>query len=355
MAGRTATTIRKGGNPFGAHRVLLPRGGLPQPAQKIDNCMDYIYDNEILVDVDTLNIDSASFTQIKGEAGGDQEKIKSAILAIVAERGKMQNPVTGSGGMFIGRVAKIGPALAGRTDLKPGDKIASLVSLSLTPLKIESIIGIKKGTEQVNVKAKAVLFESGIYAKIPADMPEKLALAILDVAGAPAQTAKLVRPNQVVAIIGAGGKSGLLCAYEARKIAGVAGIVVGLEYSNEAVEKVREFGFCHEVIQANATDALDCYDKLMKATGGRLADVVINCVNIPNTEMASILMCKHEGMVYFFSMATSFTKAALGAEGAGKDITMLVGNGYTRHHADTTLNILRESPEIRAAYGRMYA
>ena len=341
----TSPEVRKDGNPFGSHRVLEPKGGLPQPAQRLDNSMDYLYDNEILVDVDTLNIDSASFTQIKAEAGGDEEKIKAKILAIVAERGKMQNPVTGSGGMFFGHVAALGPALAGKTDLKPGDKIASLVSLSLTPLKIEQIFGLKAGTEQVSVQAKAILFESGIYAKIPADIPEKLALAILDVAGAPAQTAKLVRPNQVVAIIGAGGKSGLLCAYEASKIAGVAGIVVGLEYSKEACDKVKEFGFCDHVIQANAT----------AATGGKLADVVINCVNIPNTEMASILMCAHEGTVYFFSMATSFTKAALGAEGVGKDIVMLVGNGYTRHHAETTLNILRESPVIRAAYEKLYA
>jgi L-erythro-3,5-diaminohexanoate dehydrogenase len=355
MTKPSSPEVRKDGNPFGSHRVLEPKGGLPQPALRIDNCTDYLYDNEILVDVDTLNIDSASFTQIKAEAGGDEEKIKAKILAIVGERGKMQNPVTGSGGMFFGHVAAVGPALAGKTDLKPGDKIASLVSLSLTPLKIEKIFGLKAGTEQVSVQAKAILFESGIYAKIPTDIPEKLALAILDVAGAPAQTAKLVRPNQVVAIIGAGGKSGLLCAYEASKIAGVAGIVVGLEYSKEACDKVKEFGFCDHVIQANATDALDCNAKLLAATGGKLADVVINCVNIPNTEMASILMCAHEGTVYFFSMATSFTKAALGAEGVGKDIVMLVGNGYTRHHAETTLNILRESPPIRKAYEKMYA
>ena len=349
MTKAASPEIRKDGNPFGAHRVLEPSGGLPQPAIRLDNGMDHIYDNEILVDVDTLNIDSASFTQIKAEAAGDEEKIKSSILSIVAERGKMQNPVTGSGGMFYGRVAMVGPAMEGKTDLKPGDKLASLVSLSLTPLKIEKILGLKKGTEQVNVQAKAILFESGIYAKIPTDMPEKLALAILDVAGAPAQTAKLVRPNQVVVIIGAGGKSGILCAYEASKIAGVAGIVVGLEYSREACDKVREFGFCDHVIQANATDALDCHKKMMEA------DVVINCVNIPNTEMASVLMCKDQGIVYFFSMATSFTKAALGAEGVGKDVTMLVGNGYTRHHAETTLNILRESPAIRAAYEKQFA
>ncbi|HAT72866.1 MAG TPA: L-erythro-3,5-diaminohexanoate dehydrogenase [Elusimicrobia bacterium] len=347
--------IIKNGNPFGAHRVIEPKGVLPQPATKISNDMDAIYDNEILVDVETLNIDSASFTQIKDSVKGDEEKIKAEILRIVGERGKMQNPVTGSGGMFIGKVARIGPALEGKIDLKEGDKIASLVSLSLTPLKIEEILGIKKGTEQVNVRAKAVLFESGIYAKLPADLPETLALAILDVAGAPAQVAKLVRPGHTVAIIGAAGKSGVLCAYEARRRAGVTGRVIGLEYSTEAVKRIKEYGFCHQAIQADAANAVDCYEKLSAATGGKLADIVINCVNVQNTEMASILMCKDEGTVYFFSMATSFTKSALGAEGVGKDINMIIGNGYTKGHAEITINILRESPVIRAAYEKLYA
>lgn len=347
--------ILKNGNPFGAHRVIEPKGVLPQPATKISNDMGSIYDNEILVDVETLNIDSASFTQIKDSVGGDEEKIKAEILSIVAQRGKMQNPVTGSGGMFIGKVAKIGPAIQNKIDLKEGDKIASLVSLSLTPLKIEKILGIKKGTEQVNVQAKAILFESGIYAKLPSDLPETLALAILDVAGAPAQVAKLVKPGHTVVIIGAAGKSGVLCAYEARRRAGPTGKVIGLEYSPEAVGKIEEYGFCHEAVRANATSAVDCYEKIAALTGGKLADIVINCVNVQNTEMASILMCKDEGTVYFFSMATSFTKAALGAEGVGKDINMIIGNGYTKGHADLTIDILRESPVIRAAYDKLYA
>ncbi|MFA6434158.1 MAG: zinc-binding dehydrogenase [Elusimicrobiales bacterium] len=347
--------IKKNGNPFGAHRVLEPEGVLPQPALKLDNCMDYIYDNEILVDVGTLNIDSASYTQIKEAANRDEARIKTEILRIVGEKGKMQNPVTGSGGMFIGRVAAIGPKLAGRIDLKVGDKIASLVSLSLTPLKIEKILGIKKGTEQVEVKAKAVLFASGLYAKLPKDLPETLALAVLDVAGAPAQVARLVKPGHTVAIIGAAGKSGVLCAYEAQRRAGITGRVIGIEHSDDAVKKIGEFGFCSAAFKADATDAVDCCEKLSAATGGDMADIVINCVNVQNTEMASILMCKDKGTVYFFSMATSFTKAALGAEGVGKDIDMIIGNGYTKGHAEITLNILRESPVIRKSYQKLYA
>lgn len=347
--------VKKGGNPFGSHRVIEPKGVLPQPALKIDNNMDYIYDNEIMLDVETLNIDSASFTQIKEATNRDEAKIKEMIQGIVGERGKMQNPVTGSGGMFLGRVAKIGPKLEGKIDLKVGDKVASLVSLSLTPLKIEKILGIKKGTEQVNVIAKAIIFESGIYAKIPKDMPEKLALAVLDVAGAPAQTAKLVRPGDTVVIIGAAGKSGVLCAYEAKRRAGVGGRIIGLTSSDNGLKNMKEYGFCDVSLKLSATNALECYEAINKETKGKLADVVINCVNISNTEMASILMCRDNGTVYFFTMATSFTKAALGAEGVGKDVNMIIGNGYTKDHAAITLNILRESPKIRKIYNKLYA
>ena len=78
-----------------------------------------------------------------------------------------------------------------------------------------------------------------------------------------------------------------------------------------------------------------------------MADLVINCVNVHGTEMASILATKDGGTVYFFSMATSFTAAALGAEGVGKDINMLIGNGYTRGHAAIALEVLRENPALR--------
>lgn len=182
----------KKGNAYGTHRVIEPKGVLPQPALKIDNNME-IYDNEILIDVKTLNIDSASFTQISKQAEGDVEKIKEIMMNIVKERGKHQNPVTGSGGMLIGVVEEIGPALEGKIDLKVGDKIATLVSLSLTPLRIDEILEVRKDIDQVDIKGKAILFESGLYAKLPDDIPENLALSVLDVAGAPAQTKNLLR------------------------------------------------------------------------------------------------------------------------------------------------------------------
>jgi L-erythro-3,5-diaminohexanoate dehydrogenase len=345
--------IMKKGNPYGTHRVLEPKGVLPQPALKIDNTME-IYDNEILIDVQTLNVDSASFTQIKDQAGGDEEKIKEIMKGIVAERGKHQNPVTGSGGMLIGTIKEIGPALKDR-DLKVGDKIATLVSLSLTPLVIEEIVGMRKDIDQVDIKGQAILFESGIYAKMPNDLPENLALSVLDVAGAPAQTAKLVKPGDTVLVIGGAGKSGMLCLYEAKKRAGITGKVICMAHRESSLEKVKKLKLADEYIVGEATDAVGVYEEVNKITNGELCDLVINCVSRPNCEMSSILSCKDDGTVYYFSMATSFTKAASGAEGVGKDVNMIIGNGYTKDHADISLQIMRESEGLRDLYQKIYA
>ncbi len=341
------------GSKYGTHRVVKPKGVLPQPAWKLDNNMDILYDNEILVEVFMLNIDAASFNQIKQEVGADEEKVAEKVMEIVGQRGKMHNPVTGSGGMLIGRVLKIGEALKDKVEVKLGDEIATLVSLSLTPLKIDKIKKVHLDTDQVEVEAKAIIFESGVYTKLPPDMDRRLALAILDVAGAPAQTARLVKPGNTVAIIGASGKSGTLCSYVAKKYAGPTGKVIALVHSMKRSEHLKKLGIS-DIAEADATNAVETEKTVSKLTNGKMADVTINVVNIDNTEMASILATKDYGTVYFFSMATSFTKAALGAEGVGKDVNMIIGNGYMTGHAKIALETVRENVELRHIFESLY-
>jgi L-erythro-3,5-diaminohexanoate dehydrogenase len=345
--------MQKKGCRYGTHRVILPAGTLPQPALKLDNTME-IYDNELLIDVSTLNIDSASYTQIRNACNANEDLMKNMILSIVEERGKMQNPVTGSGGMLIGTVKATGENFKNATKVKEGDRIATLVSLSLTPLKIDRITNLSAESDQVDIEGQAILFESGLFAILPDDIPEKLALAVLDVAGAPAQVDRLVTEGDMVCIIGGGGKSGVLCCYQAMKNAGRYGKVIVVEYSAENAQRIKDMNLATDVIVADATNVMDVYSKVMPLTGGRGFDVTINNVNVPSTEMTSILITKGQGCVYFFSMATSFTKAALGAEGVGKDINLIVGNGYARGHAELTLNIVRESKEIRELFERLY-
>jgi L-erythro-3,5-diaminohexanoate dehydrogenase len=335
---------------LGAHRVIEPAGSMPQDAWRIDNT-PVAGSHEILCEVEALNIDSASFRQLGEACGFDARRIGERVLEIVRERGKQHNPVTGSGGMFVGSVVEIGEGLRGSIELRPGDRIASLVSLTLTPLHIERIESVEVTTGHIQIRGKAILFESALWARLPGDIEEGVALAVLDVAGAPAQVRKLCSPGDTVAIIGADGKSGLLSCAQAKARVGSSGRVLGLvpNASTPAALLLLREGLVDDLIVADARNALEASDRIAAIAPG-LADLVVNCVNVPGTELASILCTREGGTVYFFSMSTSFTAAALGAEGAGRDVNMMIGNGYTKGHAEVALQTLRDHPAVHAHF-----
>lgn len=328
---------------------------MPQDAWRIDNT-PIAGESEVLCEVDALNIDSASFRQICQECEFDEERIGRRVAEIVAERGKQHNPVTGSGGMFVGRVIDVGTALRRKTDLREGDRIASLVSLTLTPLQIECIHRVEVATGRIWVKGKAILFESGLWARLPADIDEGVALAVLDVAGAPAQVRRLASPGATVVVIGADGKSGMLCCARAKAGVGPQGRVIGIvpDDATASAQLLARERFVDDIVVADARNALATSERVA-AIAPDLADLVVNCVNVAGTELASILCARDGGIVYFFSMCTSFTAAALGAEGAGRDVTMIIGNGYTKGHAEIALQTLREHPALHRHFNQTYA
>ena len=254
--------------------------------------------------------------------------------------------------MFTGRVAAIG------SDLQPavqvGDHIASLVSLSLTPLRIDAITALHLDIDQVDIVGQAILFESGIYARLPTDMSPALALAVLDVAGAPAQTAQLVRPGDTVVVIGAGGKSGLLCLHEAKKRAGITGQVIAVEYGATGCQRIRDLNLADTVLNLDATQAIAVMQAVAEASAGRMADLVINCVNLPGTEMASILSAKTTAPYTSSAWLPASPPPPWGRR-AGKEVTMIIGNGYTPGHADIALQVLRENQQLRQFFDANYA
>ncbi|GMU61803.1 MAG: hypothetical protein AMXMBFR34_35660 [Myxococcaceae bacterium] len=338
---------------YGLSRVVGEPGVLPQRARQLDPKLP-LRDGELLIDVESLNIDAASFKQLKDAAGGDPQKIIAAVREIVAARGKMQNPVTGSGGMLIGRVRELSKSHPAHGTLKPGDRLATLVSLTLTPLVIDEVVGIKPEIDRLDVRGHAILFPSGIYAKLPEDLPEKLALAALDVAGAPALVARHVKPGMTVLMLGAG-KSGALCLAQARDAMAGKGKLFAFDISQAALDMLQRLQLCDEVIQGDATNGVKVMEAVLAKTGGALPELVVNCASVPNTEMAAVLSVREGGTVIFFSMATSFSAAALGAEGVGKDVTMVIGNGYVPGHAELTLELLRRHEGLRQAFTERYS
>jgi len=330
------------GDPYGLRRVVRPKGALPQQAEVLDPHLP-LGPDELSIEVDRLNVDAASFRQLSQEAAGDPQRISSRVVEIVRERGKMHNPVTGSGGMLIGRVAQVGPEHPAASELKPGDRVATLVSLTLTPLSLERIERVHPRAERLDVRGQAILFATGLWARLPEDLPEAVALAVLDVCGAPAWVARLARPGERVLVVGAG-KSGSLACAQARKN---GAHVTALDYRPDAPRRLVHEDLADAAIAVDATQPLEVY---ARARQEGLYDLVVDCASLPGTEMASILAARDGGEVLFFNMATSFTAAALGAEGAGKDVRLTIGNGYARGHAELALELVRSTPALQRLF-----
>jgi L-erythro-3,5-diaminohexanoate dehydrogenase len=337
-------------DPTGLHRVLDDRVVLPQAAQRLDTRKE-LWPDEVRIRVERLNLDAASFRQLERTHDGDGDAVRRAVLEIVAARGKMQNPETGSGGMLVGTVEEVGPGSP--LGLNVGDRVATLVSLTLTPLVIEDGLARWDGrSEQVPCDGYAVLFGRSIAARIPDDLPADLSLAVMDVCGAPALTARVVADyvaGPVVCVIGGAGKSGSLSLAAARHAG--AQRTVGVVPNELEAELLRESGLADDVVVADARDPVALRDAVVSATGGT-ADITVVCVDVPGCEGGAILATSPGGTVVFFSMATSFSAAALGAEGLAADVTMLVGNGYVPGHADYAMQLLREQPGVRALFER---
>ena len=339
-------------DPTGLHRVLDDARVLPQAAQRLDTRRE-LWPDEVRIRVERLNLDAASFRQLELKHGGDGDLVRAEVLDIVATRGKMQNPETGSGGMLVGTVEEVGPESP--LGLQVGDHVATLVSLTLTPLVIEDGLERWDGrSEQVPAHGYAVLFGRSIAAVIPDDLPSELSLAVMDVCGAPALTKRIVTKYEqpVVAVIGGAGKSGSLSLAAAREAG--ASRTIGVVPSEEERKLLADAAIADEVVIADARDPIALRDAVIGAggPGSRGADVTVVCVDVPGCEGGAILATAEGGTVVFFSMATSFSAAALSAEGLAADLQMLVGNGYTPGHAAYALELLRADEGVRGLFER---
>jgi L-erythro-3,5-diaminohexanoate dehydrogenase len=337
-------------DPTGLHRVLEPAGVLPQAAQRLDTRRE-LWPDEARIAVSRLNLDAASFRQLHTKHAGDGAAVRAEVLEIISTRGKMHNPVTGSGGMLTGVIEELGPKSC--LGLEVGDQVTTLVSLTLTPLVISDSLQSWDGlSEQVPCAGYAILFGRTIAAKLPDDIASSLALAVMDVCGAPALTARVVREyvdrgvHPVVTVIGGAGKSGSLSLAAAADSG--AGTTIAVVPVQREVDLLAGTALADEVALADARDPVALADAVTRAGGP--ADITVVCVDVPGCEGGALLSTAQAGTVIFFSMATSFTAAALGAEGLASDVTMLIGNGYVPGHAEYALHLLRTNSSVRGLF-----
>ena len=335
---------------FGLERSIEPRHALAQQAWKIDNTMA-LRPDEVLIDVKIININLVSFNEILDETGGDSDLLCQRILEIIRERGKLHNPVTNSGGMLYGSVVELGPSYPNSCQIRPKDEIISLSSLTVTPLRISRILRIDYESAQLEVEGQAILYASSPVVKKPADLPLRAVIAAMDEAGAPTRTHQTVQPGQEVLVLGASGRIGLMCGYAARDKMGSSGRLVGIVRDQEDRVQLERYGLFDEVLALDATD-LNAFCGGAHTEIAQRFDVVINCINTADTEVASLVAVKNRGTIYFATICCDYKFVALTAESIGKEIRVIPYTGFLEGHADYTLELMRRFPQMQTAITR---
>lgn len=260
--------------------------------------------------VEALNLDATSFADLWSEHDGQARLVGEAVLQLVAERGKLHNPRTGSGGVMRGRLVEAGPLWAG---------------------------GLPLGAQ---------------VAPLPEDLPEAAAVALFDVCAVVPSAQRLAHPGARVAVVGAGGKAGRLALFAAAEAVGPQGQVLAVVPSQAEAERLRAADLPPQVAIAVA-DARQAHRVLLAAEaawGQGLADAVLDCAAATGTELASAALTRAGGEVLYFNMGTRFQAAALGAELLGRPLRLGIGGGAAPGAAQAALALVRRHPGARAAF-----
>ncbi|MCG8636478.1 MAG: sigma 54-interacting transcriptional regulator [Desulfobacterales bacterium] len=340
---------------FGCHRVIEPANAFPQPAWKLDNSPE-LNDNEMLVDVEIINVNSTSFSQIYNGVNGNPAGIEKRIMDIIRARGKLQNPITGTGGILYGRVLRIGRDYPNPHGLVPGDELITLASLSLTPLVIHSIEKMDIHSGQLTVKGLAVLFARMPLVKVAGacrNYSLELLISIMDEAGAPYQTWKLAEPGQDILIMGANGKLGLLCAFGAREKIGRNGKIIGIVNTPQSKRRLEKTKVYDQVLCCDALNTVDALEKLGSKSLPHF-DLTVNCMTVSGSEMLSLVLTRDKGTIFFASLANSQKTTALTSESMGKNLNIIGYTGYIEGHAEFTTRLLTDYPELILLLTQLY-
>lgn len=330
---------------LGADRVLDGTRALPQSAERLDASAP-VRAYELEVAVERLCLDSTSHRNIREGAGGDPAGMTDRVIGIVESRGKMHNPETFSGGVLFGTVTAVGE----RHPSPPavGDRIVTLGSLTLTPLRLEAITDLDPGSPQLAVAGTAYVAGRAAWAPVPEDLPLATALEIYDVCAAASQTRALTPRDGTVCVLGAGhaGKLALATARDGMD----GGTLVAVDVEPDAVDRVEAAGLCDIGVTADLRDPLAALHAV-RAAGAPPADLTVVVVNATGCEATALLLTADGGTVLFFSMATSFSAAALAADGISTSARMLIGSGFSPDRGAYALDLVRRSEPLRRTFG----
>jgi L-erythro-3,5-diaminohexanoate dehydrogenase len=327
-------------------RAIDPPGALLHVAHVLDASTGAT-EFEAEIDVELLAIDATGYRAIRDRTGGDPARMAATIREIVAERGKLQNPWTGSGGVLMGRVTRVGHA-HGMSELRAGERVMPLASLIAVPLRLSSVGPVDPANPHVPVSGRAIVTGRMLCVRVPEDLPKAVALSAFDVYPAASHIRELATDGMHVVVLGSG-HAGLLALAAAREATGDQGLITAIDRSPDALDRARAVDPSATLIAADVTDTIETVEALSERTP-RPADLTLLCTTVPGGEGTAILTTADSGTILFFSTATSFAAAALGADAVGSQARLVIPNGFTDDRGEYAFDLLRRLPALREAF-----
>lgn len=347
---------------FGLERVMEPTGVFPPVAWKIDNGRE-LREGEARVALEQIHLEWDNFQQICNSCGFEEDKIKSKIMDIVEKRGKLQNPFTGSGGVFMGKVEEISENFGPDTDLTVGERICCITSLGGIPINIEEIYDIDYDYGQFKCRGYAIIFEASPVFKVDPTLEANYTLAAIDEAGSIAGSFDIATEHQCnkVAIIGRNVHTCLLYAATLREAIGPEYNVIAVmdkyytqDIPKEELEKVMK-PLIKETFFVDLSEPVRSYEEIVrKKRDFKQVDMVIITEDISGSESIGMLLVKPFGCAYFTSFANNYSKAVLCAESMGKVVLTYAFDQFVQDYPRFTMQIVHALKPKLEEINRMY-
>jgi L-erythro-3,5-diaminohexanoate dehydrogenase len=146
------------------------------------------------------------------------------------------------------------------------------------------------------------------------------------------------------------GHAGLLALTAAEAAVGGEGAVTVVDIAGWPLERAARLSPLATTVRADVTEPL-AVTSALAAQGVAPADLTLVCTSVEGAEGAALLVTAARGTIVFFSTATRFAAAALGADTVGSRARLVIPNGLTDDLGAYAFELLRAVPELRRAFG----
>ncbi len=339
---------------FGLSRVISPKGVLPVAAWQLDNTTIPRH-GEAVLQVEKVQFEKESFNQICSSCGYDISKIKERIIDIINKRGKLQNPYTKTGGVFIGKMLEMGKNYVNPENFKEGDKVYCVCSTCGIPMEIDAIHSVDFQFGQITCTGRAIVFDTTPLRHAIKDIKDEFVLSALDEAGNLYGLYKIAKAEKITTamIIGTSPIASMLYAEAMREamrdnnLKGKISVIMD-KNSKQASQQVATTqaleGIVDSIYFVDLVRPIEAAREMMPLDNiyGGIADKVVVIDDIFGAESLAVSIVKEDGHVFFSSAGNHYWTAAVATEGLGKEVHMHVFDQYVEEHPEFTFKLVEK-------------